>query len=427
MRAKGPNLWTKNFIYLNVATILGMAGGIAGEFAISILVFDETGSTFASVLVIAIAMIPQIVIPLIASPIMDRFPRKPALVWGDFANGILYGCIGLYFLNFRFSYIGFLWISLIASCLGSFDTLAYMAFYPKVIPQGCEEKGYTISSMLYPVMRMIMMPFAAVLVKWIGVGWILIIQSGCSFLAAVLDNQVKIVETIAPFAQDTPLFSPGAWFRDLKTAGRFIRENSGFLSIFSYVATSAGVSVGVYPIQLAFFRVTPGFSIEMFSVFTVVEMIGRTIGGVVHYNVKIPPKRRYSFAFFVYQFYEIMDMLLLWIPYPFMLINRTLCGFLGINSATLRERAVQSAIPEDMRARINAFHSIFNSVFVMTLSLFIGWLGEIFDYRVAVTMSAGICLIAAWFFIGGNRKGVSAIYNKEDGENGEPQSDLTSA
>lgn len=427
MKTQKPNLWMKNFIFLNAATILGMAGGIAGEFAISILVFDETGSTFAAVLVIAISMIPQIVIPLVVSPIMDRYPRKPALVWGDFANGILYGCIGLYFLNFKFSYIGFLWLSLIAACLSSFDTLAYMAFFPKVIPQGCEEKGYTISAILYPVMRMIMMPFAAILIKWIDVGWILVIQAGCSILAAGLDNQVKVVETIDPAAKNTPLFSPSAWLRDIKAAVRFMRENSGFLSIFSYVAVGAGVSVGVYPIQLAFFRVTPGFSIEMFSLFTGVEMIGRSIGGLVHYNVKIPPKRRFSFAFFVYLFYETMDMLLLWLPYPFMLINRTVCGFLGINSATMRQRAVQSAIPEDMRARINAFNSIFNSVLIMALSLFIGWLGEIFDYRVAVTISGGLCFIAAWFFIGGNRKGVSAIYNKEDEEISEPESEPISA
>ena len=55
-----------------------------------------------------------------------------------------------------------------------------------------------------------------------------------------------------------------------------------------------------------------------------------------------------------------MDILLLYLPYPLMLCNRFLCGALGISSATIRETAVQSYLPENMRARINAF---FNMVF----------------------------------------------------------------
>ena len=33
-------LWTKNFCLVTLATVLGAAGGIAGGFALSFLVFD---------------------------------------------------------------------------------------------------------------------------------------------------------------------------------------------------------------------------------------------------------------------------------------------------------------------------------------------------------------------------------------------------
>ena len=59
-----------------------------------------------------------------------------------------------------------------------------------------------------------------------------------------------------------------------------------------------------------------------------------------------PKKKRYGFAFFVYQIYEAMDMCLLWLPYPLMLVNRGICGFLGSNSAIMRNAAVQRYIPE---------------------------------------------------------------------------------
>lgn len=44
-------LWTRNFTLLIAASGLGAVGGIAGGFAMSFLVFDETGSTLASALV----------------------------------------------------------------------------------------------------------------------------------------------------------------------------------------------------------------------------------------------------------------------------------------------------------------------------------------------------------------------------------------
>lgn len=82
---KNP-LWTRNFSLLIAATTFGCMGGIVGNFALSFLVFDETGSTFASALVIAIQLIPNFLIPLLVAPWMDRFPRKPFLVFGDFRS-----------------------------------------------------------------------------------------------------------------------------------------------------------------------------------------------------------------------------------------------------------------------------------------------------------------------------------------------------
>ncbi len=91
-------LWTKNFTLVTLATTLGAVGGIAGSFALSFLVFDETGSTLASALILAIQLVPYFVIPLFAAPWMDRMPRKPFLVGGDVLNGILYGAAGLYLM-----------------------------------------------------------------------------------------------------------------------------------------------------------------------------------------------------------------------------------------------------------------------------------------------------------------------------------------
>ena len=153
-------LWTRDFTLVTVASALGAIGSIAGSFALSFLVFDETGSTLASALVLAIQLVPYFVVPVAAAPWMDRLPRKPFLVAGDCVNAVLYALAGLYLMHCSFSYVGYLVFSLIISSLGAFDELAYNSMYPKLIPQGMEQRGYTVSSMLYPVMNVVMMPVA---------------------------------------------------------------------------------------------------------------------------------------------------------------------------------------------------------------------------------------------------------------------------
>ena len=64
-------LWTKDFIRITLATSLGAAGGIISGFALSFLVFDETGSTLASALVVAVQLLPGAVLPL---PVRAKLP-----------------------------------------------------------------------------------------------------------------------------------------------------------------------------------------------------------------------------------------------------------------------------------------------------------------------------------------------------------------
>ena len=92
-------LWTKDFIRITLATSLGAAGGIISGFALSFLVFDETGSTLASALVVAIQLLPGAGLPLLVAPLMDRYPRKPFLVGGDTVNALLYALAGVYLLR----------------------------------------------------------------------------------------------------------------------------------------------------------------------------------------------------------------------------------------------------------------------------------------------------------------------------------------
>lgn len=179
-------LWNRNFTLLIAATGLGAIGGIAGGFAMSFLVFDETGSTMASALVLAAQLIPGFLLPLVIAPWMDRMPRKPFLVGGDVLNGIMYLLLGLYLLRGAFSYVGYLAFSLVLATLSSFDELAYNSIFPMLLPEGTQQKGYAVASTLYPVLRVVMLPLSAVLLDAVGAAWLLVGQGGLSLCAAAV-------------------------------------------------------------------------------------------------------------------------------------------------------------------------------------------------------------------------------------------------
>ena len=406
-------LWTKNFTLIIIATTLGAMGGVAGNFALSFLVFEETKSTFAAALTAALAFVPAFVIPFFAAPWMDRLPRKPFLVGGDMLNGICYAAAGLYLINFEFTYVGYLGFSLLISCLQTFDELAYNSIYPNLIPEGLEQKGYSVLGMLYPVLRVLMMPVAAFLYGTIGVGMMLILQGFLSVLAAIIESGIKINEKNR--LQDE-VYTFSMWKSDISEAAEYLKKEKGLRSIYSYMAFTNGVGNGYNPLLVAFFSTAAGMTAAMYSLFSAAEFIGRSIGGTFAYKLKLKPEKRFSFAFMVYMIYEFMDMVLLWIPYPLMLVNRGICGFLGINSATMRQAAVQTYIPDELRSRINAFENMLYFAVSAVLGLVVGALGEILDYRICITICGASTMVFCWLTIFRNRKEVEKIYEKNRGE-----------
>jgi len=407
-------LWSRNFTLLISGTIIGALGGTATYFALSFLVYEETQSTLASALVLAISVIPGFVLPLLLSPIMDRLPRKLMLVVGDFTNGALFLLLGLWFKYCDFNYILYLVFSLVLSSIGTIDELAYNSIFPMLIPKGAEEKGFSVSSIIYPLINVIMMPFAAILYTSIGVGNILIIQFFCSTTAAILECFILLKEGV----REGTKFSLKQWFSDIKEAIAYIKKEKGIRTMLLYSGINNGASEGTSPIVVAFFSATAGFNILMYSFFTVAECIGRTISATLLYKLPLKKENKYPHTLTVYFSYSAMDTILLWLPYPFMLINRAICGFMGSQSFTIRNSAIQQYIPNEMRARIGAFSAILYTSATAVMTLFIGLIGDFLPFPWVLTICGLSMILLNLLTNVKNKKDVVNVYMAE--KNNEP-------
>ena len=262
--------------------------------------------------------------------------------------------------------------------------------------------------MLYPTVIMVMTPVASVLYTSFGLPVICLGEGVLLILAATVETQIRVEETVARGGR----FSFRDYLQDFQEGFQYLRREKGLLRVYTYMPLSNGLSSGTANLVTAYFRSTPGLDMTMYAFFTTVEFIGRTLGGLVHYRVTIPPKKRFSLAYLVYQTYSAMDALLLWTPYPVMLANRALCGFLGINSATLRESSVQSYLPDNMRAKVNAVFNALMSLSSLVFSLGVGALGEVMDYRWAMTLLNLILIAICWLVVWRGREDVKDIYNQ---------------
>lgn len=404
---KHTKLWSQNFRLLMCATTLGSIGGIAGSYAMSFLVYDKTGSTLATGFLAAIQILPHFLLPVFIAPWMDRYPRKPFLVWGDGISGIMFFAAGIYLKNESFSYGLYLVFSLLINAINAIDSLAFQCIFPITIPEGCEDRGYAFSAMLYPMLNVLIMPVAAFAMDRIGISGILLIQSGMSILAAIVENGMIIEETVRKECEKSGF---SLWFQDIKEGFAYLKEERGLLNIYAYDAVANGSATAYGPILVAFFRTAPGFSAQLYGFFSAAEFVGRTLGGIVLYNREMDPKYRRKFVYNVQQIYNIMDTVLLWLPYPMMLLNRCLCGFLGINSATVRLSSINRYIPEFYRARVNAFSGALIYIFGSAAAIVLGAIGEIMDYRLAMTVASLLCMVLCWLTVGRNKTQLDQIY-----------------
>ena len=402
-------LWTKNFTIITLGTVISAIGGVAMGFALSFVVFDNTGSTLMMALFAAASSLPGIILPVLLSPYLDNFRRKPVIVGLDYLSAVIYLLFGLYLLKHSFSLPLYLLFSLACGSIGSVYNLAYESLYPNLIPEGFAQRGYTVSGILYPTVTMVMTPVASILYTRLGLGVLCIGEGLLLAAAASVETQIRVEEHTKPGGK----FSFSDYIGDFKEGFRYLKKEKGLLRIYGYMPITQGISQATEPLIRAWFRTAPGLNLTMYALFTTAEFIGRTIGGLVHYKFEIPPEKRFSLAYLVYVTYNIMDTVLLWLGFPLMLVTRGICGFLGINSATLRASSVQNYLPDNMRAKVNAVFNMLYALVPTLLTLAVGALGEMMDYRLCVTLVSAAGLLPCYLIMWRGREDVKKVYNRK--------------
>ena len=399
-----------------------MLGNSVSGFAIGLVVLDYTNSTFLYALFMVMYMVPKIIVPLFAGPYLDRFSRRKTIYNLDFLSAIIY--LGVFFFIYKgyFHYGILLAVTILIGTIDSVYGVAYESFYPNLISEGNYSKAYSISSMIYPLASF-MVPVASIVYNMMGTTAYLFLFNAVSFfIAACFEMMIKhdeehLEKTIEIKENEKTNFQ--IYREDFKEGLKYIFLEKGLLVITIYfcIASMAGSASGT--VLLPFFKnnehLFANSILDVVTLYTIVTgmgVVGRLIGGVIHYKYKYPTEKKFLIALFVYGSINVLEAVQLYLPIPVMMVSFFIIGIMGVTSFNIRISSTQSYVPDEKRGRFNGIFQMICAAGTIVGQLLAGAMAEFMPERIVIVIFMIINMFAVVFVMRKGKEHVKKIYNR---------------
>ena len=235
------------------------------------------------------------------------------------------------------------------------------------------------------------------------------------FLAAVLETRIRAEEDYIreQEAQETLAEKPFArMLTDTREGFLYLAAEKGLLAIAAYFAFSSICGGVSSVIILSYFKKTFENGEYLYMLEWGTALAARALGGLIHYQINIPPKYRYQIALTVYVVISICEGIYLFFPIPVMMCLCFIVGIGGITSYTIRISATQSYVPDERKGRFNGAFNMLSTAGALAGEVLAGLLTLIVPERIVLLIVMLLCALAAVIFIGGGRAHVAHIYNR---------------
>ena len=409
-------LWTRDFTIITIGSVVSMLGNSMSGFAMSLMVLDVSKSTLLYAIYIMMFTLPQLIVPVISGAVLDRFSRKRTIYTLDFISALLYVLMGFILITGRFSFPLFAVYCFLLGSIQSIYMVAYESFYPLLISEGNYQKAYSIASVL-ETLSAVMVPVSTFLYRRIGLGPLLFANGACFFIAAVMETRIGAEEKYIEKQKETERDDHRRVRQvldDLKEGFTYLSLEKGLLAVAAYFAFSAICGGVSNVITLPYFKGHFNNGEYIYMLVWGCALAGRAIGGLIHYRIKIPAGSRYRTALTVYVVIGLCEGFYLFFNIPVMMILCFVIGIGGVTSYTIRISATQSYVPDEKKGRFNGAFNMLSTAGALVGEAAAGGLALVMPERIVLMSSMLLCTLAAFVFIGGGKKEVSAIYNRSE-------------
>ena len=408
-----PSLWTRDFTILTIGSVVSMLGSALSWFAMDLLVLDYTGSTLLFAVYGMVFMLPNALSPVLIGPFLDRFSRKKTIYVLDFITAGLFAAVALLMQTGRFSFWLLAGANFLLGAINGVYSVAYDSFYPLLISEGNFRKAYSVASTL-ETLSAVMVPVSTLVYKLVGIVPLLLANTVTFFIAAVMETRIRAEETYIdrdkPQEKEQPLRRFSSDFRE---GLAYLMEERGLMAIAVYFFFSALTGGMTSVVTLPYFRRTFADGEYMYMLVWGMSSLARFLGGAAHYRVRLPVEKKFAIAFAVYVSLSLLEGSYLFFPVPVMMCMTFLSGMLGVTSYNIRASSTQQYVPDGKKGRFNGVFGTLSTVGMLLGQGAAGLLSKAMGERPIAVIANAICLFAAVIFIGGRRKDVAVIYNRE--------------
>ena len=407
-------LWTRDFTIITLGTVVSMLGSALSWFAMDLMVLDYTGSTLLFAVYGILYMLPNALAPVLIGPFLDRFSRKRTIYTLDFITAGMFAALAAVIAAGKFSF----WILAVVNCslglISGVYNVAYDSFYPLLISEGNFQKAYSVASAL-ETLSLVMVPISAFVYKTSGILPLLCVNTVTFLVAAIMETQIRTQEQYIEKRReeksgDTPLRRFTADFRE---GMAYLLREKGLLAIAVYFLFSSmtGGMTGV--VTLPWFRHTFADGEYVYMLVWGMSSLARFIGGIVHYNIRLPVRAKFAIAMTVYIALSFLEGGYMFTPVWCMMVMCFLSGTLGITSYNIRISSTQKYVPDEKKGRFNGAFNTLVTVGAVAGQALAGGMSTFLGERTIVVIANALSLVAAVFVVGGSRKEVAKIYNTQ--------------
>ena len=414
MKKENTNpLWTRDFTIITLGSVVSMVGNSLSGFAMSLMVLDYTSSSLFYAIYIMVFTLPQLIVPVFSGAILDRFSRKKTIYTLDYISSILYLTVGLLLFNGWFNYPLFALFVFILGSIQSIYQVAYQSFYPMLISEGNFSKAYSVASMLESV-TVFIVPVSTLVYNVFGIGPLMLANALCFFIAATVETRIKTEEKYVTDQKATEEKNKiHQMLSDTKRGFEYLWQEKGLFFIalyFLFSSISGGASNVIY---LPYMKANFAHGEYYYLLFGGFMMLGRVITSSWHYRNKLPVNKKFLITFIVYTTLSLINGALLYMLLTIMFILGFIQGCMGVTSYTIRISATQSYVPDEKKGRFNGAFNMLSVLGCLIGEGIAGVLSELMDMRLVVVLVEVVVFASAVLIMGGGRKSVAPIYNRE--------------
>ena len=210
----------REYFKLLAANAVNRFGDSVDSIALSLLMYEVTGSASMMALLLAVNYLPTIILQPIAGAVVDRMDKKAVMVWMDFARGAVVALIALLvYLDALSTPTLFVCVALI-STLETLRIPAGACAMPALLEKEKYTVGVALNGGLGQVCTVIGLALAGPIVEGLGMEWAFAIDMGTFFFsgAAIAALKMKL-----PPRHDAEKVSVRAVGRDMLEGLRYLK------------------------------------------------------------------------------------------------------------------------------------------------------------------------------------------------------------